>query len=301
MKIVRFKSGRKLHLGILDADSVVDLTALDARLFKSFASLALNAGKKNVGIDELVSNALESGGVRPRRLELKENERACSLSLAIPVSPPEVWACGVTYKRSQEAREVETHVKGIYDLVYGAARPEIFFKGTARHCVGPDGDICIRGDSRWSVPEAELVFILGPKGRIVGFTGGNDVSSRDIEGENPLYLAQAKTFMGSCALGPSIVTIDEVSSEPQLRIECEVFRAKKSVFKGFTSTSMMNRKMEELRSYLLRYNPIPLGSVCLTGTGIVPPDDFSLQDRDIVEISIEKIGVLRNRVHRLEA
>jgi 2-dehydro-3-deoxy-D-arabinonate dehydratase len=299
MKIVRFKSGRSLRLGLLDSDSVVDLTALDERVFKSFASLALSAEKKNVGINELITRALEDSSDRLRRLELKENDRGCSMELVIPVSPPEVWACGVTYKRSQEAREVETQVKGVYDLVYNAVRPEIFFKGTARHCVGPGGDIGIRGDSRWSVPEAELVFVLGSKGAIVGFTAGNDVSSRDIEGENPLYLPQAKTFKGSCALGPAIVTVDEVGLEPKLGIECEVFRAGRSVFKGSTSTSMMKRKIEELRFYLLRYNPLPLGSVCFTVTGIVPPDDFSLEDQDIVEIRVEEIGVLRNRVHRL--
>ena len=301
MRILRFKSGRNLHLGLWDGASVVDLTALDKRVFHSLNTLVLTASKRHLGIDEVIAKMLSDGDNRLKRLEMKENNHGSSLELVIPVSPPEVWCCGVTYRRSQEARETETSVRGIYDQVYNAARPEVFFKGTARHCVGPVGDIGIRGDSKWSVPEPELAFVLGSEGKIIGFTGGNDVSSRDIEGENPLYLTQAKTFTGSCALGPSIVTLDEVGPEPKLGIECEVYRTGKSVFKGSTSTSLMKRSVQELRSYLLRYNPVPLGSVCLTGTGLVPPDDFSLEEGDIVEVKVEKIGALKNCVRRLQA
>ena len=165
--------------------------------------------------------------------------------------------------------------------------------------LAPGEEICIRGDSYWNVPEPELAFILGLNQEIIGFTVGNDVSSRDIEGENPLYLSQAKIYEGCCALGPSIVTVDEVGAEQKIRIECRVFRSGSLIFEGSTETSQMKRSFEELRSYLCRYNPVPPGSVCLTGTGIVPPDDFSLEEGDIVEISIEKIGTLRNPVRRL--
>ena len=215
------------------------------------------------------------------------------------MDPPEVWGCGVTYKRSQAAREFETKTKGIYDLVYEAERPEIFFKATASRCVGPNDEICVRGDSKWTVPEAELAFILGPEEKVVGFTVGNDVSARDIEGSNPLYLPQAKIYDGCCALGPSIVTVDEVGSEPKLEVECRIYRSGELVFKGSTCTSKMKRSIEELKSYLCMYNSVPIGTVCLTGTGIVPPDDFYLKDGDIVEITIEKIGTLRNRVKQL--
>ena len=300
MRIVRFKSGRNLHLGLWDGNEVVDLTALEKGTFQSFCTLALAASKRNVSIDEVIGRTLRDRGSRSKRFEMNENSQGRSPELVIPVSPPEVWCCGVTYRRSQEAREVETNVKGIYDLVYNASRPEIFLKGTTRHCVGPEAKIGIRGDSKWSVPEAELALVLGPEGKLVGFTGGNDVFSRDIEAENPLYLTQAKTFIGSCALGPSIVTIDEIGPEPRLRIECKVFRTGKSVFKGSTNTSLMKRSVEELRSYLLRFNPVPLGSVCLTGTGIVPPDNFSLEEGDTVEVRIEKTGVLRNSVQQLQ-
>ncbi|MEM2112181.1 MAG: fumarylacetoacetate hydrolase family protein [Candidatus Bathyarchaeia archaeon] len=296
MKIVRFWSRKRLHLGILEEDYVVDLTSLDERVFRSFRSLALYAESNGKAIHEVIEKALMTCNSRLIRLRVGQNT---PIKLAIPVSPPEVWCCGVTYKRSQEAREAETLIKGIYDIVYNAARPEIFFKGTRRHCVGPEDAIGIRGDSSWSVPEPELAFVLGHRGKIIGFTGGNDVSSRDIEGENPLYLTQAKTYKGSCAIGPAIVTVDQIGLEPRLQIECEVFRNGKSLFKGSTNTAMMKRRIDELRSYLLRFNPVPFSSVCLTGTGIVPPDDFSLEDKDIVEVRVEQIGVLRNRVRRL--
>ncbi|RLI05150.1 hypothetical protein DRO22_03130 [Candidatus Bathyarchaeota archaeon] len=181
-------------------------------------------------------------------------------------------------EKPRSHRESETGIKGIYNLVYDAARPEIFFKATAHRCVGPGEEICIRGDSYWNVPEPELAFILGLNQEIIGFTVGNDVSSRDIEGENPLYLSQAKIYEGCCALGPSIVTVDEVGAEQKIRIECRVFRSGSLIFEGSTETSQMKRSFEELRSYLCRYNPVPPGSVCLKGTGIVPPDEFSLEE-----------------------
>jgi len=185
-------------------------------------------------------------------------------------------------------------------MVYSAKRPEIFFKATAHRCVGPDDEIGIRGDSEWNVPEPELAFVLGPKREIIGFTGGNDVSSRDIEGTNPLYLPQAKIFEACCAIGPSIVTVDEVGSEPKLNIRCRIYRSGEVMFEGETNTGNMRRSLEELRSYLCKYNPVPPGSVCLTGTGIVPPEDFTLKEGDLVEIEIEKIGILKNRVKLLK-
>jgi len=300
MRIVRYKSNKGLCLGLWEGNEVIDLTQLDEESFKSFINLVINAYEKKISIEDLIKNALEASFSDLDTHQYKELDKPNGTKrLVIPIDPPEIWGCGVTYKRSRAAREFETGVKGIYDLVYDAERPEIFFKGTASRCVGPNENICIRGDSRWSVPEPELAFILGPDQKLVGFTGGNDVSARDIEGENPLYIPQAKIFAGCCALGPSIVTVEEAGTEPKLEIECEIFRSGERVFKGSTNTSKMKRSIEELKSYLCRYNPVPVGIVCLTGTGIVPPDDFSLEEGDIVEIRIEKIGMLRNRVGKV--
>jgi len=301
MRIVRYKSGRSHRLGLWVEDEVIDLTGLNKKTFKSVTDLAINACKKKLSLKDFVTEVLERKSKELVHLPYKDLDKSDKGSerLIIPLDPPEVWGCGVTYKRSRTAREFETGTKGIYDLVYDAKRPEIFFKGTFNRCVGPNDDICVRGDSNWSVPEAELAFILGPDDIVIGFTAGNDVSARDIEGENPLYLPQAKIFSGCCALGPSIVTVDEVEYEPNFKIECEIFRSGESIFEDSTNTSEMKRSIEELKSYLCRYNPVPIGTICLTGTGIVPPGEFSLQEGDIVEIRIEKIGTLRNRVKKL--
>lgn len=294
MRIVRYRVGDRAVLGVWGEEWVINLTDLNPRVFDSFLHLIQHAHRVRRTIEELVSKAMEGAKRRKRERLTERDER-----LLIPLNPPEVWACGVTYRRSREAREYESGVKGIYDLVYEAERPEIFFKTTGLRCVGPNQPIGVRGDSNWSVPEPELAFILGADQRIVAFTAGNDVTARDIEGENPLYLPQAKTFEGCCALGPSILTFDEVGPEPKLEIRCEVIRGGEVVFQGSTNTSRMKRSLEELRSYLCRYNPIPPGTVCLTGTGIVPPDDFALEDGDVVRITIEKIGTLINPVKRL--
>lgn len=300
MRIVRYRAHDGIHLGAVTGEEVIDITNLGNKKLRSFLDLASEASGQGVSIDDLLKMIWEEAGKDLPRCSYASLESGeGDLRLIIPLDPPEVWGCGVTYKRSQEAREFETGVKGVYNLVYDAPRPEIFFKGTAHRCVGPGEEICIRGDSRWNAPEPELAFILGFNQEIIGFTIANDVSSRDIEGENPLYLPQAKIYEGCCALGPAIVTVDEVGAEPKLRIECRVIRSGGVIFEGSINTSQMKRSFEELRSYLCMYNPVPPGSVCMTGTGIVPPDDFSLEEGDIVEISVEKIGTLRNSVKRL--
>jgi 2-dehydro-3-deoxy-D-arabinonate dehydratase len=296
MNLISFQSGESKALGLWKNEEVINLTKLNPVTFGSFTQLSIHSHKYDETIEQTISKALKGSSIEPNRESLSLDDKR----VLIPLDPAEVWACGVTYRRSQEAREYETDVKGIYDLVYDAERPEIFFKTTGIRCVGTNQKIGIRGDSSWSVPEPELAFIIGPDCQVVGFTAGNDVSARDIEGENPLYLPQAKIFESCCALGPSIVTIDEVGIEPSLEIKCEIRRDKKPIFSGFTNTDRMKRSIDELRSYLCKYNPIPPGSVCLTGTGIVPPDDFSLQKGDIINIKIEKIGTLKNTVKRLK-
>jgi 2-dehydro-3-deoxy-D-arabinonate dehydratase len=224
-------------------------------------------------------------------LELPEPWR-----LLLPLEPPEVWCAGVTYERSREARMDESAVKDVYALVYDAERPELFLKDAAcRRTVGPGAQIGIRSDAAWSVPEPELGLVLGEGGRLLGATIGNDVSSRDIEGANPLYLPQAKVYAGACALGPAVLVPDDWDTP--FAIELRITAADgTTAFSGETSTSRMRRSFAELAAYCVRDNPVPAGSVLLTGTGLVPPDEFTLELGQIVEIRIDGIGVLRNPV-----
>ncbi len=218
-------------------------------------------------------------------------------SLLAPVTPDEVWAAGVTYERSKDARNAETKIAdSVYDRVYAAKRPEIFFKATGNRVTGPLRDLYLRNDSSWMVPEPELGVVISEIGEIIGFTLGNDMSSRDIEGENPLYLPQAKIFNGSCAIGPSLLWNTGEQRPEQWTLQMDILREGSSVFSGKVSVSQLRRSLDELISYLLHDNPVPTGSVLLTGTGIVPPDDFTLHNRDEIEISISEIGTLKNRV-----
>jgi 2-dehydro-3-deoxy-D-arabinonate dehydratase len=216
--------------------------------------------------------------------------------LLAPLIAPEIWAAGVTYERSREARVEESQVKDVYDLVYEAPRPELFLKDAAgRRTVGPGEPIATRADASWTVPEPELAVVLGTDGAPLAVTIGNDVSSRDIEGANPLYLPQAKIYAGACALGPALlVPVDwSVPFDIELRI---LGPDGATVFRGATSTDNMRRSLEELIGFLLRDNPLPAGTVLLTGTGVVPPDDVTLIPGQSVEIRIAGIGKLRNPV-----
>jgi len=206
----------------------------------------------------------------------------------------EVWAAGVTYLRSREAREAESSASDVYSNVYRAERPELFFKAPGRRVVGHGMPIRVRADSRWNVPEPELTLVVDSRGEIAGYCAGNDVSSRDIEGENPLYLPQAKVYEGSCALGPAIVLADPDTFR-DLRIGCDVRRGEQAVFAGGTRTSQMKRTFEELAGYLFRELAFPAGAFLMTGTGIVPPPDFSLTHGDTVRITIGPL-VLENQV-----
>jgi 2-dehydro-3-deoxy-D-arabinonate dehydratase len=217
-------------------------------------------------------------------------------SLLAPLTPPETWAAGVTYERSREARVHESQAANVYDLVYDAERPELFLKDAAgRRTVGPGEPIATRADASWTVPEPELAVVLGADGAPLAVTIGNDVSSRDIEGANPLYLPQAKIYAGACALGPALVVpVDwSVPFDIELRI---LGPAGETVFEGRTSTAGMRRSITELIEFLRRDNPLPPGSVLLTGTGIVPPDGVTLRQGQSVEITIPGVGTLRNPV-----
>jgi 2-dehydro-3-deoxy-D-arabinonate dehydratase len=215
--------------------------------------------------------------------------------LLAPIEPhQEVWACGVTYLRSREAREAESAVKDVYAKVYEAARPEVFWKSIGWRVSGHEAAIRVREDSRWNVPEPELTLVVNSALEIVGFCAGNDVSSRDIEGENPLYLPQAKVYDGSCAVGP-LIRIGETDRLKDLTIQLVIRRAGQTVFEGETQTSRIKRPLEELVGYLGKELAFPHGVLVLTGTGIVPPGEFSLAPGDVVAITIAGM-TLQNEV-----
>jgi 2-dehydro-3-deoxy-D-arabinonate dehydratase len=228
--------------------------------------------------------------------QLDQLNGAGGLALLKPTDHQEVWAAGVTYERSRIAREEESAGSGIYDRVYSAARPELFFKATPSRTVGPGEPVAIRVDASWNVPEPELGLVVNQQQELVGFTVGNDMSSRDIEGENPLYLPQAKLYARCCALGPLIALRDSIADPANLPIKLEILRAGAIAFAAETSTRRIVRSFADLIGYLGRDNLFPDGVVLLTGTGIVPPDDFTLLAGDEVAISIEGIGTLRNPV-----
>jgi len=218
--------------------------------------------------------------------------------LLAPIGKQEVWAAGVTYYRSRDARMEESKTAGggdFYDRVYRAERPELFFKATPARVVGHGGKVAIRSDAKWSVPEPELTLLISPKGKILGYTIGNDMSSRDIEGENPLYLPQAKVYHRSCALGPGILVSSEMLAA-STEIRLTISRAGQTSFAGSTTVAGLKRELRELVEYLYRDNFFPGGSFLLTGTGVVPPDAFTLAAGDEIRIEIEGIGTLVNAV-----
>jgi 2-dehydro-3-deoxy-D-arabinonate dehydratase len=221
-----------------------------------------------------------------------------SAAILAPIANQEVWAAGVTYYRSRNARMEESKSAGagdFYDRVYAAERPELFFKATGRRVVGPGRLVRIRSDAKWSVPEPELTLLINPAGTIVGYTIGNDMSSRDIEGENPLYLPQAKVYDGSCALGPCVL-LSPQTPEKTTAIRLEIVRKDNIVFSGSTTLAELKRDPKELAQFLFRDNSFPQGVYLMTGTGIVPDQGFTLASGDIIRISIDGIGSLENKV-----
>ncbi len=215
-----------------------------------------------------------------------------------PIHAPEIWCAGVTYERSRDARleEAQTDARDVYALVYDADRPELFMKdANMRRTVGHGGSIRVRSDSAWMVPEPELAVVLGENGEPVAVTIGNDVSSRDIEGANPLYIPQAKIFAGACAIGPHLVVPDDWDAAYPVAMRI-LDAAGNELFAGETSTARMKRSPRELAAWVMRDNPVPPGSVLLTGTGLVPPDEYTLAPGHTVEIEIEGIGLLVNTV-----
>jgi 2-dehydro-3-deoxy-D-arabinonate dehydratase len=244
----------------------------------------------------------ESEGEPLSRLATKLASRhAEEASPLLPIHPPEVWGCGCTYESSASFRDAEHGTReGMYAHVYREPRPEIFFKGTARVCAGTGQTIGIRPDSSFTAPEPELAVVLGRRGKIAGYTLANDVSAWDIERENALYLPQSKMYDSCCALGPVIVTADEMPDPYHLQMTCTIHRDGREIFSGSVSTERLHRRIDTLIEFLIRANRVPAGTVMLTGTGIIVPQEGALQPGDVVTIRVPEIGELVNRAARLE-
>jgi 2-dehydro-3-deoxy-D-arabinonate dehydratase len=281
VNICRFLAGdATVRIGVVEDAGVIDLTP--------------------AGITTL-SQLLESPDPIPvlSRIDRKSLPRIAMQDVIVrpPVEQQEVWAAGVTYLRSKAARMEESDFSATaYDRVYDADRPEIFFKALPQKVVPTGEAVGIRRDARWSVPEPELALVINSRGKIAGCTIGNDMSSRDIEGENLLYLPQAKVYDRSCALGPSIRLGVAEADARNWMVRSTIIRGGAVVFAGETRLGNIKRSFDELASYLCRSQTFPHGAVLLTGTGIVPPDDFTLREHDVVEIEIAEIGMLRNSV-----
>ena len=274
-----------------------DLTSIDEDVTE-VDDLAAAASMSGSNIDDLARKVLSSGRADSYdlpQLIAESRDRTGEMWLDRPIEPPEVWAAGVTYKTSEMERRRESETPDVYSRVYAAERPELFFKATPERCMGPFESIGVRGDSEWNVPEPELAFVVY-KGQIIGYTAGNDVSSRSIEGENPLYLPQAKLYANCCAIGPCFATPETVGDPHDLQVRCAILRDGKELFSDESSTAAMARTCDDLADWLQRHNVIPNMTTVLTGTAIVPPPDVTLQPGDVVTISIEKIGLLENVV-----
>jgi 2-dehydro-3-deoxy-D-arabinonate dehydratase len=289
---------------MVEGDVVVDLTAPSLGI-RSTLDL-LRHGRTGAGVERLVRRLAR--GRRPRHswADLDRAPSGRRPGLRLPLDPPEVWGAGITYRRSAEyyAEHESGHtgrVKGIYDYVYEAERPELFFKATAARCAGPHAPIGLRGDSKLTAVEAELACVIGEGGTILGYTIGNDLSAWDIERENPLFLPQSKIFQGSFAFGPVVATPSTVRDPHALTIRCVIERDGRRLYEGQANTRDLKRRCEELVDWLARYNPIPAGSILSTGTGILVPDEHALAPGDVVSITIDPIGTLRNAVRRLGA
>jgi 2-dehydro-3-deoxy-D-arabinonate dehydratase len=270
----------EVRVGLAQGDTVTDLTSAGIH--------ALEPVLEAESPESMIESALKKS---PPKLALSE------VRLCAPVERQEVWAAGVTYLRSKAARIEESDFSATaYDRVYSAVRPEIFFKSLPEKVVATGEPVGIRSDSKWNVPEPELALVLSSRGRIVGYTIGNDMSSRDIEGENLLYLPQAKTYRSSCALGPWIHLGEPEAAVRQWKIGVEILREGKSAFSGDTSVGQIKRGFEELAGFLFRCQIFPHGAMLLTGTGIIPGEKFTLQERDVIRINISGIGTLENPV-----
>jgi 2-dehydro-3-deoxy-D-arabinonate dehydratase len=290
MRLFQFRgAGGTSRLGILlDGRALLLQSAHDGIV----TTLDLLAAQEERGLSpERWLAAAEAGSLV--EADWDELVHGAELRLTVPITPPEVWGAGVTYRRSADFREEGS---GIYDRVYSAERPELFFKATASRCVGPGEPIGRRRDSGFTAAEPEIAVVLGRRGTVLGYTLANDVSAWDIERDNPLYLPQSKVYRGCFAFGPVIVTPDEVPDPYAISLRCRIRRGGREVFSGEASTAQMKRRFDELAAWLRRSNEIPTGTVLSTGTGIIQPLDTGLEEGDVVVLSSPELGELSNPV-----
>jgi 2-dehydro-3-deoxy-D-arabinonate dehydratase len=285
--------GAGARLGGVYAGRVVDLTAREPALCASLAALlSAPPGTLDDVLERYAGAAPDFDYAALDRAPVPD-----AAHLLAPIDAQEVWAAGVTYTRSREARMEESQASAdVYARVYDAARPELFFKATAARVAGPNAAVVARADAAWTVPEPELTLLLDERLAIVGYTIGDDLTARDIEGQNPLYQPQAKVYDRGCALGPFVVPAGALDPYA-LAIRCEIWRQGRALFEGTTSTAMLHRRLDDLVAYLGRHNQFPAGAYLMTGTGIVPPDDVALRSGDEIVITIQGLGTLRNVVH----
>lgn len=292
MRFYQFIANGNRRLGVeTTSGQITDLTSIEPRLRRTndLLNAAVITGSS---ADEVANGVLQRGGGNTVSYD---SLATGSGTLLPPVDAPEVWAFGVTYMDSMRERQAESGTPDVYAKVYNADRPEAFFKATGERVQPPFADVGIRGDSSWDVPEPELAFVIF-NGAIVGYTAGNDMSSRTIEGENPLYLPQAKVYDQSVSFGPCLVTTDSIGDPQALEVKLTIAREGKQAFSGTANTSSMKRDCAYLADWLQRHNSIPDATVVLTGTGTIPPPEFTLTDGDVVSIEIENIGTLVNTV-----
>ena len=299
MKYFRLlEDNKKIRLAVqIDEDTIADLTSALPNL-TDISQLILTSNITSESIIQTTEKILNKNPYDTYNvLDLMDlcQDKKSNLKMLTPVSSPEIWAAGVTYKTSAMERRRESDTPDVYSKVYTAKRPEIFLKSTANRCSNPFENIGIRNDSKWNVPEPELAIILYDK-KILGYTIGNDVSSRSIEGENPLYLPQAKIYDKSCSIGPCIVLAESLPNPENLSIECTIFRKENLVFQETTSTSLLTKSFEDLSNWLQLHNTVPNMTSLLTGTAIVPPPEFTLLQNDVVKITVDQIGTLENTV-----
>jgi len=299
MRLVQFfvpELGKRV--GVVEGETVVDITEV-APTTLTLLERAVAEGKSfEAKAREALEEAKELGAQTVDFNSLQNPPSPDKPHLLLPIDAAEVWGAGVTYKRSAEERDLDSQTD-IYTRVYFSDRPELFFKATLHRCALPFGEIGVRSDSEFTAVEAEVAVVIGSDNRPVAFTLCNDVSAWDIERTNPLYLPQSKIYAGCCSFGPMLVTAEQIADPYSIVVRCRVVRDGKIVFEGEASTAQLSRRYEDLIAFLRRDNPIPIGTVLTTGTGIMPPSEAALRDGDIVEIESPQLGKLVNRVRKL--
>src|SRR6266850_5866153 len=302
MKLCQFAvPGRGTRVGVVEGDQVIDVTSAKEGVGSVLELIEQHGTAERV--ERRIRALLKSARTRVPWADLDRAPSSRRPHLLAPLHPPEVWGAGITYRRSREYYEAHTgdggRTKGIYDYVYESERPELFFKATAARMAGPNAPIGVRSDSVLTAVEPELAVVLGRGGAIVAYTIGNDLSAWDIERANPLFLPQSKMFDGCFACGPVLVTAAEIGDPQALELTCTVRRGGRPVYQGRVNTKEMKRQCVELVSWLCRSNTCPPGTVLSTGTGILVPDEHALAAGDVVEITLDGVGTLRNPVRRL--